>query len=598
MDSDAVPPVDLDAIVASYAPNAAIARLLFVADRAKARDAPDERLPPPDPAPDAALELDALRHAHDLLRASENTSLYVAVCERIGGRLGDAYSPDKDWVDAVDARAAKRLEMLESELAGYKTNAIKESIRMGHVDLGDFHRARGDAANAFKSYARTRDYCTTNRHVVSTCLNVVRVGVESGNFAHVQTYCAKAASAAGPAPAGATTTTTTKTTTTTSTTPMPTTLPASAASTTSGASGADPCALAELARAAGVAALHARKYALAARKFSEACRLAGAADAPSVSSAPSSGGDSVSPAGAGGAPSGAPTTSDLADEPLAEILCARDVATCGALCGVASLEPAESRERFAEDPHFRAALDHSLETRAFVQHFFAHRFAEALEVLEKKLAPRLAYDAHLAEHASTLCQKIREKALARFCAPYAALDLTVMASAFHTDLSSLKNELVALILSGDVKARIDGGGDFSKTNPTLRATKADGRRDALLRVRRAGKEYVDGVQRALVRASLLEHDLVVGGTHTRGMSSYSAYGSGSGGMSMSAREARRGGRGSFGLAFGEGSVEGSIARGGAGRRFSAGGHRDRDRASRGNPNPGSHTRGQVAMDHD
>ena len=42
MDIDDVPPVDLDAIVASYAPNAAIARLLFVADRAKARDAPED----------------------------------------------------------------------------------------------------------------------------------------------------------------------------------------------------------------------------------------------------------------------------------------------------------------------------------------------------------------------------------------------------------------------------------------------------------------------------------------------------------------------------------------------------------------------------
>ena len=286
---------------------------------------------------------------------------------------------------------------------------------------------------------------------------------------------------------------------------------------------------------------------------------------------------------------------------MAEILCARDVATCGALCGVASLDPAESRERFAEDPHFRAALDHSLETRLFVQHFFAHRFAEALEVLEKKLAPRLFYDAHLATHFSTLGVKIREKALARFCAPYAALDLTVMASAFRTDLTDLKSELVALILTGEIKARIDGGmSNAVNKNPTLKAsTKADGRRDALLQTKRAGIDYVDGARRALVRASLLEHDLVVGGTHTRGMSSYSAYGSGSGGMSMSAREQRRGGRGSFGAALGEGSVEGSIPRGGVSRRFSAGGHRDRDRAWRGNPrDPGSHTRGEAAMDHD
>ena len=609
MDIDDVPPVDLDAIVASYAPNAAIARLLFVADRAKARDAPDDHLPPPDPAPDAALELAALRHAHDLLRASENTSLYVAVCERVGGRLGDACVVDKAWVDAVETRAAKRKEMLESELAGYKTNAIKESIRMGLVDLGDFHRARGDAANAFKAYARTRDYCTTNRHVVSTCLNVVRVGVESGNFAHVQTYCAKAAAAAGGGGnAGAATTTT-------GTTPLPASGTTSSSASTAAAA-ADPYALAELARAAGLGALHARKYALAARKFSEACRLAGAGGGAG-DGVPR--GDDVSGGASGGASgvtsvpvSATPSTSlSGADEPLAEILCARDVATCGALCGAASLDPGESRARFAEDASFRAALDHALETRSFTQHFFAHRFAEALEVLDRDIVPALRFDAHLRDHADVLRARIREKALARYCAPYARLDLRVMARAFAADLDALTNELVRLIRDGKIDARIDGGGNGGGSENSensenggglklLVATRADGRAAALAATRRAGAAYAAETRRALVRASLLEHDLVVGSSFK------SSFKGGYDRQRTTTRDnARRGGRGSgvesFGLGFGLGDGDGGFGgfggdAGTAGRRVSAGAARN-ERAARENAG-GGRARGEAAMDRD
>ncbi|MCO5556893.1 hypothetical protein L7F22_010447 [Adiantum nelumboides] len=60
-------------------------------------------------------------------------------CEKINGRLGPAFVLDQEWVDSADRRAAQRLERLENELSGYKTNLIKESIRMGHNDLGDFH---------------------------------------------------------------------------------------------------------------------------------------------------------------------------------------------------------------------------------------------------------------------------------------------------------------------------------------------------------------------------------------------------------------------------------------------------------------------------
>ena len=46
--------------------------------------------------------------------------------------------------------------------------------------------------NAFKAYVRSRDYCTTSKHIINMCLSVVRVAVEMANWMHVQNYVAKA----------------------------------------------------------------------------------------------------------------------------------------------------------------------------------------------------------------------------------------------------------------------------------------------------------------------------------------------------------------------------------------------------------------------
>ena len=208
-----LPPVDVEAITAGYGPHAAVPRLMFIADRSD----------------DEALKLDALRAAHDILKQGDDTRAYAAVVEKIAGRLGPSHELDKEWVDETDRRAAKKQEVLDAELNGYKTNMIKESIRMGHNDLGDFYHARGDLNAAFKCYVRTRDYCTTPRHVVNMCLNVIRVSVQAENFANVQNYVAKAAA-----------------------------VPDSAD---------DPLVAAKLACAGGLAAIEQRKYKLAAEKF-------------------------------------------------------------------------------------------------------------------------------------------------------------------------------------------------------------------------------------------------------------------------------------------------------------------------------------------
>eukprot|EP01135_Chromosphaera_perkinsii_P000285 Nk52_evm54s62 gene=Nk52_evmTU54s62 len=94
--------------------------------------------------------------------------------------------------DPATTRTEQQFDKLDLELKGYRNNMIKESIRMGHNDLGDFHYERGELAQALKCYSRTRDYCTTSRHIVQMCLNVIKVSMELGNWAHVLTYVSKA----------------------------------------------------------------------------------------------------------------------------------------------------------------------------------------------------------------------------------------------------------------------------------------------------------------------------------------------------------------------------------------------------------------------
>lgn len=74
-------------------------------------------------------------------------------------------------------KAALKLEKLDTDLKNYKANSIKESIRRGHDDLGDHYLDYGDLSNALKCYSRARDYCTSSKHVIHMCLNVIKVSL-------------------------------------------------------------------------------------------------------------------------------------------------------------------------------------------------------------------------------------------------------------------------------------------------------------------------------------------------------------------------------------------------------------------------------------
>ncbi|WOL10591.1 hypothetical protein Cni_G19350 [Canna indica] len=168
--------MDVEAYAALYTGRTKVARLLFIAERCG----------------NEGMQLEALRMVHDEIKRGEDSHLYAEVVAKIGGRLGSQYDFDQTWVDTVDRRAELRKEKLENELSAYKTNMIKESIRMGYNDLADFYYSHGQLGDAFKNYVRTRDYCTTSKHIIQMCLNIILVSIELGQFMHVSNYVSKA----------------------------------------------------------------------------------------------------------------------------------------------------------------------------------------------------------------------------------------------------------------------------------------------------------------------------------------------------------------------------------------------------------------------
>jgi len=349
---------DVEAYIGNYQGFTRLKRMAFIASQ------------------NSTLKPDVLRVAIDEVRKTTNTALYLELITMAADTPG-ASARDDAWVEAEDKRASQRLEKLENDLSQHKTSLVKESIRvrachthrlaamarlwadprrtarraaqMGHNDLGDFHSARGDFATALKCYVRTRDYCTTSKHIITMCLNIIRVSIHMGNFSHVANYITKAES--------------------------------------TDSSGSDPVLMAQLRVSAGLAHLEAKKYRLAARKMLETNPELGSSFSeivsPQARSAPHLGTglrlrtppapcpvppaphppcESAPPLDASAAPctaSAPPCTASAPPCTAAPLRAAlsQDVATYGALCALASFDRAELKAKVIDNINFRSFLE-------------------------------------------------------------------------------------------------------------------------------------------------------------------------------------------------------------------------------------------------
>ncbi len=235
----------------------------------------------------------------------------------------------------------------------------------------------------------------------------------------------------------------------------------------------DPKALTKLKAAAGLSQLHQQHYAAAAGKFLD-CGPEGLVKA----------------------------TPQDATAPFAQVLAPEDVAVYGGLCALASLERPELKRRVVENMAFKGLLDLVPAMRELIYDFCSSRYGACLRALAT-LQPELLLDLHLHKHVATLYQRIRERCLLQFFAPYLSVDLKRMAVAFDTQPEQLEAEVAELIMANRLPARVDS------QQKTLHRRQVNPREEGYKKVFAMGQDFVREVRGMLLRTSLLEQGVNV-----------------------------------------------------------------------------------------
>ncbi|SPO04545.1 related to COP9 signalosome complex subunit 1 (G protein pathway suppressor 1) [Cephalotrichum gorgonifer] len=84
---------------------------------------------------------------------------------------------DQGWADAREISNKKETQRLEAQLRGYKNNLVRESVRIGHEDLGRHYEAIGALQKSMESFANMRPDAGTSKHLVEVGKHLVRVAM-------------------------------------------------------------------------------------------------------------------------------------------------------------------------------------------------------------------------------------------------------------------------------------------------------------------------------------------------------------------------------------------------------------------------------------
>jgi COP9 signalosome complex subunit 1 len=92
--------------------------------------------------------------------------------------------------------------------------------------------------------------------------------------------------------------------------------------------------------------------------------------------------------------------------------------------------------------------------RDILHKFYETSYSSCLALMSQ-LEPIFALDQYLAPHLCTLYYEIRHRTIITYFLPYKNASMTIMARQLNTTMDVLEDELVHLIRSGKIKARID-----------------------------------------------------------------------------------------------------------------------------------------------
>lgn len=137
-----------------------------------------------------------------------------------------------------------------------------------------------------------------------------------------------------------------------------------------------------------------------------------------------------------------------------DIASVNDIATYGGLLALASMERGELQKKVLDNSSFRNYLELEPQIRKAVSMFVNCRYSACLEILERFRSDYLL-DLYLQKHVGTIFSLIRKKCIIQYLLPFSCVTLASMNTVFAKPGEDLEAELVSMIKSGALKARIN-----------------------------------------------------------------------------------------------------------------------------------------------
>lgn len=172
------------------------------------------------------------------------------------------------------------------------------------------------------------------------------------------------------------------------------------------------------------------------------------------------------------------------------------------MCALATYDRRELQTHVIQSSSFKSFLELEPQINDILQKFNESKYAICLKLMEQ-MKDFLMLDMYISAHVNTLYAWIRHRALRQYFSPYKSADMRKMSVAFNTTTSALEDELIQLILDGQIQARIDS------QNKILYAKDVDQRSFTFEKSLKMGKEYKKRTKSVILRSILLKHNICV-----------------------------------------------------------------------------------------
>lgn len=412
--------------------------------------------------------------------AGSNTFLFKSSSNLLFLQNSGKFTYDEEWTIQTIETQQTQLETLESRLSSAQAHLNKEAIRTAFLSLHDFFLKTGQLRHAMKYLIQARDYCTGNAQIISLCLDIATLGIDSNDWRMVDVYIKKAEntiSTAGLVGGGGVATGSTLSSNSgsgldTSSLMRPSSAVGAAThsmndscTTTTANGGAQ--TLAKIHCITALAHMKAGEYLQAALKF--AC------------------------------------ISQTLTNQFHNVIAPEDIALYGSILGLASMDRNALRSMIIESNTFQQRLELLPKMRDSLRYFERADYGQGLRLLYS-MESEMRLDLHLGPHVDNLFSKIKERCMVLYFYPYSCVSLKTMGECFFMTLTEVEEAVEKLILEGRIKeARIN-----AKDNTLIRRDQTVEKRGKLMRkVKRMGNRIMGEAECMMIRLSCLDQELIV-----------------------------------------------------------------------------------------